>query len=47
MIIDHCSPAKQADMIEVLFNIFNTRRSLMELLKAVVDQEIERSRTFQ
>ena len=34
-------------MIEVLFNVFNTRRSLIELLKAVVDQEIEKSRTSQ
>lgn len=43
VIIEQCPPASHEDMIEVLLNVFNTRGALMELLKAVVDQEVERS----
>jgi hypothetical protein len=41
MVICECCPANEVDMmISVLMNIFDTRASLIALLKTMIDREI-------
>lgn len=41
MVICECCPASEVDMmISVLMNIFDTRASLVALLKTMIDREI-------
>jgi len=41
MVICECCPPSEVDMmISVLMNIFDTRASLMALLKTMIDREI-------
>jgi len=41
MVICECCPANEVDMmISVLMNIFDTRASLISLLKTMIDREI-------
>jgi len=39
-ICDTCPPGEIDIIIPVLFNLFDTRRSLIDLLKAVINREI-------